>query len=155
MVAGWVFMLGVLAGLVAAFLEVRRWLPPSGRHRTEPRIKEADALSQAPAPVGEIDLAELSLSELDAWLQSPFWRLLCDWLGHEIDLNKEALVQGDIAVKMKDAEGMVYRSDEALRGGIIGMEFTRSWFPGQIKMEIQVAQQERAEKQDRKGDDHG
>lgn len=104
-------------------------------------------MPQAPAIAVEpedVDLAALSLTDLDEWLASPYWRVLHQWLGEEIETNREALVRGDVALATAGMEGMLYRSNEALRGGIIGMEFVRTLFPAQIREEIEQARLDRA-----------
>ncbi len=99
----------------------------------------------APQAAAEVDLAALSLTDLDEWLASPFWKVLGQWLEQEIELNKEALSRGDVALTTAGQEGFLYRSDEGLRGDIIGMEFVRTLFPVQIREEIEAARQARAE----------
>lgn len=120
-------------------------------HKPEPKAEESHEKVSRVAEVPEsestkspeIDLAELSIRNMEEWFASPFWKVLAQWLGEEIELNKLALLRGDQALSMNSKEGLCYRNDDTLRGGIIGMEFVRTLFPKQLRQEIEEALAER------------
>lgn len=99
-------------------------------------------------PLDDEALGSLSINDLHEWLASPFWGVLVAWLDEQIQLNREALERGTIAQETAGQAGMLYRTDEALRGGIIGMRFVRDLFPGQLEAEIADAQTKTVEQED-------
>lgn len=134
-----------------------RW-PWSKKPEEAPKNHEAVSrvveVPQGESPKAqEIDLADLSIRDMEDWFQSPFWKVLVSWLGEEVDLNKLALLRGDQALSMNSEEGLCYRNDDTLRGGIIGMEFVRTLFPNQLRQEIEtaIADRREAEKEEANG----
>ena len=111
------------------------------KHEAVSRMGETPQGDPPKAP--EIDLADLSIRDMEDWFASPFWKVLVQWLGEEIELNKLSLLRGDQALSMNSEEGLCYRNDDTLRGGIIGMEFVRTLFPNQLRQEIETATAER------------
>lgn len=69
------------------------------------------------------DLTGLSITDAEDWLASPFWEHLQDIVKDRFIQSYEQLRRGDIAVKTKDQDGMIFRSNEALRGAMIEDEF--------------------------------
>jgi len=118
-----------------------RWFWQKKRPPAALELPQAPAIPIEPA---EIDLADLSMDDLAAWLGSPFWAVLCQWLDLEIETNRRILENGDIHLVCSKEPGLMYRSDEGLRGGILGMSFARDLFPVQIVEEIAAAREERA-----------
>lgn len=98
--------------------------------------------------VGDDFLGSLSVNDLREWLASPFWSVLVAWLDEQVQLNLAALERGTIAQETAGQSGMLYRTDEALRGGIIGMRFVRDCFPAQLEAEIVAAQTNLMDKED-------
>lgn len=72
-------------------------------------------------PLSDTDLSGLSATELKAFVDSPYWRIMVGWMKEDIAANERDILAGDIALRMAGERGMKYRSNDALRGGIIGM----------------------------------
>ncbi len=88
-----------------------------------------------------IDLADLSLNEMRKFFASPFWKALMEWVKEDIANNKRDIVAGDIHIRTKDEKGLKYRTDESLRGGILGMELLKT-YPEMLGPAIKAAREE-------------
>lgn len=95
-------------------------------------------VSEEPDGVEEI-LYGQSLSAFEAWISSPFWKALTLLLKEQIKRNEEDLIAGDIGIKAKETPGLVYRTNEALRGGIVAMSEMVDTLPGVLHGEVEMA----------------
>lgn len=99
--------------------------------RPQPQVQEADEIEEV--------LAGQSLRAFEQWLDSPFWRALTLMLKEQIARNREDVVAGDIAIKAAQTPGLVYRTNEALRGGIVAMQEMLTTMPQVLHDEVEAA----------------
>lgn len=69
----------------------------------------------------------------------------------QIERNVEDLTRGDISVRSSADTGLLYRSDEGLRGGIIGMSNIILTVPGMLIQTLEIIlenERENREEQD-------
>ena len=72
------------------------------------------------------------------WLASPFWKAAKLLISEQINRNIEDLTRGDIGVRNNADEGMLYRTDDALRGGIVAMTHIVHTLPDMLIQELEV-----------------
>jgi hypothetical protein len=80
-----------------------------------------------------------SKRDLEQWLKSPFWKAVGLITQEQIHRNVEDLMRGDISVRSNADEGLLYRSDEALRGGIVAMTNLLNEMPTVLIQELEIA----------------
>lgn len=67
-------------------------------------------------------MQDASRRDLEDWFDSQFWIATETLLKEQIRVNEQDLIRGDIHEQARGKEGMLYRNDDQLRGGIIAME---------------------------------
>ena len=88
-----------------------------------------------------------SQRDLEDWLNSPFWLAFKTLIEEETEANIRDLVEGDIEVQSRDKEGILYRNDDQLRGGLIAMRYMVQWGPDALREGLQIAwERQRAER---------
>ncbi len=55
---------------------------------------------------------------------------------------------GDISVRSREEEGLLYRSDEALRGGIVALTNALLMLPTTLIQELELVNEARRDKQE-------
>lgn len=89
-----------------------------------------------------------SQRDLELWLASPFWKAVMALIQEQTHRNVEDLTRGDIAVRSQVDEGLLYRSDESLRGGIIAMTHIMETLPSVLIQELELANWKDDEEED-------
>lgn len=77
-----------------------------------------------------------SQRDLEHWLESPFWKAFVLLLKAQIGHNVRDLTTGDISVREGQQEGLVYRNDDMLRGGILAMSYIVHNIPEVLSQEL-------------------
>lgn len=59
-----------------------------------------------------------SQSDLDLWMQSPFFVVLLEYMKEQKKEFSRILVEGTVTTEQPSVPGFIFRSDEALRGAV-------------------------------------
>lgn len=94
-------------------------------------------------------LGDASPSDLESWLKSPFYSAMAKLVQFQIDLNAEDIVRGDIEARSKAESGLLYRTTDQLRGGLIALVNLLEQMPGALKTELEICRDEKRERQER------
>ena len=70
-----------------------------------------------------VDLRGYAPSDVQDFLDSPFWQVLIEEITQRFQNAYIDLRRGDISVRNAGVEGVVFRSNEALRGAMIEDEY--------------------------------
>jgi len=81
--------------------------------------------------VKEFDYTSLDVSMVEEFASNPIWELLMTETKRRLVINRLDLERGDIAIRTATEEGTyMYRTNEALRGGILELIFALNFTEG-------------------------
>lgn len=81
-------------------------------------------------------------SDLEEWIRNPITVLLMEDVAKRSTYNQEMLVRGNIADLNRGEQRFVYRSNEALRGGLIELSYIAA-FPNLLAEELKEQKKEK------------
>ena len=84
--------------------------------------EEKEALEELELEEEQSEITQLegySHSDLDLWLESPFWKVLMEYMGELKEQLSRILLEGTVNTEQLLVQGSTFRSDDGLRGAII------------------------------------
>lgn len=115
-----------------------------GLEALDEEVSQQDALLQL--------LEEQSPSELENWLNSPFWEAVTLIIQRQMKYNETSIIMGGVRDRTKDDPSAEYRSEDMLRGGLIAMRHMLG-VPDELRQELEVARDFKNERQTGEGEE--